>query len=81
LDTRSGPAELTLAALTPEATHAFRNHLEQSRGNGPRTRNCRLAAIRAFTRFVLGLAEPGVFVDAWRLLRGVGLLNIIARLP
>ncbi len=45
---------LTLAALTPEAILAFLDHLERSRGNCAATRNLRLAAIRTFTRFVLG---------------------------
>ena len=43
---------LTLESLTPDTILAFLAHLEDSRKNVPRTRNSRLAAIRAF-------AEPG----------------------
>jgi site-specific recombinase XerD len=60
--------QLTLESLTPEAILIFLDHLERSRGNGARTRNCRLAAIRAFTRFVLSLADPGAFANGHRLL-------------
>lgn len=48
--------QLTLGALTPETILAFLDHLERARGNSPRTRNVRLAAIRTFVRFVLGSA-------------------------
>lgn len=59
---------LTLESLTPDTILAFLDHLEGSRKNVPRTRNSRLAAIRAFTRYVIGLAEPGAFVTGHRLL-------------
>lgn len=59
---------LTLESLTPDTILAFLDHLERSRGNVPRTRNYRLAAIRAFTRYVISLAEPGIFVAGERLL-------------
>lgn len=48
--------KLTLGALTPETILAFLDHLERTRGNSPRTRNVRLAAIRTFVRYVLGAA-------------------------
>lgn len=60
--------KLSLDSLTPETVLAFLDHLERGRKNGPRTRNYRLAAIRAFTRFVISLAEPGVFAQGSRLL-------------
>lgn len=59
---------LTLDSLTPDTILAFLDHLERSRGNVPRTRNFRLAAVRAFTRFVISLGEPGVFAAGQRLL-------------
>ena len=46
--------QLTLEAINPEGVLAFLEHLEVTRGNTPRTRNLRLAAIRTFVRFVLG---------------------------
>lgn len=60
--------KLTLESLTSEAVLAFLDDLERTRGNTPRTRNYRLAAIRAFIRFVLSIAEPGVFVEGHRVL-------------
>lgn len=60
--------QLSLDSLTPDTVLAFLDHIERRRNNGPRTRNYRLAAIRAFTRFVISLAEPGVFVQGSRLL-------------
>ena len=46
--------QLTLDALSPDTVLAFLDYLEATRGNTPRTRNLRLAAIRTFVRFVLG---------------------------
>jgi len=46
--------QLTLEAIHPDGVLAFLEHLEVTRGNTPRTRNLRLAAIRTFVRFVLG---------------------------
>jgi site-specific recombinase XerD len=46
--------QLTLEAINPDGVLAFLEHLEVARGNTPRTRNLRLAAIRTFVRFVLG---------------------------
>ena len=54
--------QLDLAALSPDPVLAFLGHLETERGNCVRTRNSRLAAIRCFTRFALGHADPE-FVD------------------
>jgi site-specific recombinase XerD len=45
---RRGVADLRLDDLRAERVLAFLTHLESRRGNGPTTRNCRLAAIRAF---------------------------------
>jgi integrase/recombinase XerD len=45
------PFELDIADLDAPLIGAFLAHLEQERGNSPRTRNARLAAIHSFYRF------------------------------
>jgi site-specific recombinase XerD len=45
------PAALGLADITPELILAFLDHLEQQRHNTVRSRNARLAALRAFLKF------------------------------
>jgi len=45
------PADLGLADITSELLLAFLDHLEQERHNTVRTRNARLAALRAFLKF------------------------------
>ncbi len=52
-------------SLTPDTILAF---LEGSRKNVLRTCNSRLAAIRASTPYLIGLAEPGAFVTVHPLL-------------
>ena len=51
------PSVMTLDDLDTTLLGDFLNHLETERGNDPRTRNTRLAAIRSFFRFV-ALHEP-----------------------
>ena len=46
------PSELELGDLGPSFVGRFLHHLETERGNGVRTRNARLAAIRSFFRYV-----------------------------
>lgn len=46
------PSDLHLEHLDAPLVLAFLEHLQKDRGNGPRTRNARLAAIRSFMRFV-----------------------------
>lgn len=46
------PSELTLTDLDASFVGAFLHHLEQDRGNSARTRNARLAAVRAFFRYI-----------------------------
>jgi len=46
------PSQLTLEDLDAALLCAFLDHLEHQRGNGIRTRNCRLAALHAFFHFV-----------------------------
>jgi site-specific recombinase XerD len=53
------PAALALEDLTAPLILAFLNHLEHERANCVRSRNARLAAIRAFMYYV-GLREPSL---------------------
>ncbi|MEE8135291.1 MAG: tyrosine-type recombinase/integrase [Gemmatimonadales bacterium] len=46
------PSQLILEQLDTTLISAFLEHLEQTRGNSPQTRNVRLAAIRSFFRFL-----------------------------
>ena len=50
-------ARLGLADLTAEEVVAFLDHIEKDRGATIATRNCRLAALHSFFRFVAG-REP-----------------------
>jgi site-specific recombinase XerD len=45
------PAATSLSDITPELILAFLNHLERERHNTVRSRNARLAALRAFLKF------------------------------
>lgn len=45
------PADLKLTEITPELILAFLDHLEKVRHNSVRSRNARLAALRAFLKF------------------------------
>ena len=45
------PCQLDIADLDAPLIGAFLDHLEAERGNSPRTRNARLAAIHSFYRF------------------------------
>ena len=51
------PSGLKTEDLDPAFIGAFLEHLERRRGNSPRTRNARLAAIHSFFRYV-ALTEP-----------------------
>jgi integrase/recombinase XerD len=51
------PCQLDFADLDASLIGAFLNHLEHERGNSPRTRNARLAAIHSFYRYS-GLRHP-----------------------
>ena len=51
------PVKLTIGALDVNLVAAFLEHLEHDRGNGARTRNARLAAIRSLYRF-MALRHP-----------------------
>lgn len=45
------PSDLLLAHIDASLVTAFLDHLEKERGNGARTRNARLAAVRSFFRY------------------------------
>jgi integrase/recombinase XerD len=60
-------AVLDVAALDSEAVIAFLQHLEDTRGNTPATRNVRLAAVHAFFRY-LTLQHPDCLEQAQRVL-------------
>lgn len=55
---RTAPASLELRSLNPERVLAFLTHLERHRGNGIRSRNVRLAAIRSFVHYAEDLLGP-----------------------
>ena len=61
------PSELLLVDLDAALIAAFLDHLEHDRGNSPRTRNARLAAIHAFFRYV-ALTEPAHALQCQRVL-------------
>jgi len=52
------PSHLVIEDLDRDMVLAFLDHLEQERGNGTRTRNARLAAIRAFFHHAV-YCDPG----------------------
>ena len=61
------PSDLRLEELDAEFLERFLEHLERDRGNQPRTRNHRLAALHAFFRYV-ALAEPAFSLQCQRIL-------------
>ena len=64
---RTSPSALTLAQLDADLVGAFLEQLDTTRRNGAATRNVRLAAIRAFFRF-LQHREPAVLDQIRRIL-------------
>jgi integrase/recombinase XerD len=62
------PTNLTVTDLDVPLILAFLGSLEQERGNSPRTRNCRLAAIHSFFSFV-ARHEPSLGGIAQRVLQ------------
>jgi site-specific recombinase XerD len=65
--TKRRVADLTVADLAPPKVIAFLDHLEQSRGNDPATRNVRLSAIHSFFDY-LGAEWPECLDHAQRVL-------------
>jgi site-specific recombinase XerD len=65
--TKIEPSKLSVADLDAPTIGAFLDHLERERGNSPRTRNARLAAIRSFFKFV-ALHDPSHSAVAQRVI-------------
>lgn len=61
------PSRLSLEEIDREVVLAFLDHLEAERGNGIRTRNARLAAIRSFFQHV-SYSDPASMGIAQRVL-------------
>jgi integrase/recombinase XerD len=61
------PSALCLVDLDAPVVLDFLDHLESERGNGPRTRNARLAAIRSFMRYA-SVRDPASLPVAQRVL-------------
>ncbi len=61
------PTALTIADLDAPLILAFLDHLEEKRGNSPRTRNLRLTAIRSFMRYA-SIRDPASLPIAQRVL-------------
>ena len=61
------PSHLRVEDLDPALLGAFLDHLEHGRANTPKTRNTRLAALRAFFRYV-AYAEPACSLQCQRVL-------------
>ncbi len=63
-----GCFSLPLEVLTPDVIVRFLEHLERQRGNCIRTRNARLAAIRAFVHYLSDWLSPELPVTVARIL-------------
>ncbi|MBM4319080.1 MAG: integrase [Deltaproteobacteria bacterium] len=61
------PSNFAVTDLDAALVSAFLDHIENTRGNGARTRNARLAAIHAFFRYV-ALQEPEYALHCQRVL-------------
>jgi integrase/recombinase XerD len=61
------PCRLDVKHLDRDIVLGFLEHIERERGNGPRTRNARLTAIRSFFRHVAA-SDPGALGIAQRVL-------------
>jgi site-specific recombinase XerD len=64
---KQAPSDLRVEQLDPSFVGEFLQHLEVHRGNCTRTRNVRLAALRAFFRYV-AVNEPAHALQCQRLL-------------
>lgn len=61
------PCRLQVKDLDRDVVLDFLGHVERDRGNGPRTRNARLTAIRSFFRHV-AVSDPSLLAIAQRVL-------------
>jgi site-specific recombinase XerD len=66
------PSALILEQLDAALVLAFLEHLETVRGNSPKTRNARLAAVKAFAHFIEYRVPSAVELRAWLAIRGEG---------
>jgi len=64
---KQAPSEVRVEQLDTTLVGEFLQHLEADRGNGTRTRNLRLAALRSFFRYV-AVNEPAQALQCQRLL-------------
>ncbi len=62
------PDQLTLEDLSASNILAFLQHLEKIRGNCVRTRNSRLAALRSFFHYAIGLEGPDLLVQSQQIM-------------
>lgn len=62
------PDQLTLDDLSAANLLAFLQHLEKSRGNCVRTRNCRLAALRSFFHYAIALEGPDLLAQSQQIM-------------
>lgn len=62
------PERLTLDDLNGQNVVAFLQYLEGKRGNCVRTRNCRLATLRSFLRYVVAMREPDLLAQTQQVL-------------
>ncbi|EJU10168.1 integrase family protein [Sphingomonas sp. LH128] len=61
------PVKLTVEDIDADLVADFLSHIETARGNGARSRNTRLAAIRSFFRFV-AMTDPTWLLHCQRIL-------------
>jgi len=61
------PSQLHLEEIDAGLVLAFLTHIETERGNGPSTRNARLAAVKSFMRYV-EFKEPSALAQAHQIL-------------
>ena len=62
------PEQLTLDDLSAANLLAFLQHLEKTRGNCVRTRNCRLAALRSFFHYAIALEGPDLLAQSQQIM-------------
>lgn len=66
-DLNKAPSVLDLCDLDAPFIGRFLDHLEKDRGNDPRTRNVRLAAVHSFFKYI-AIREPAATAQAQRVL-------------
>jgi integrase/recombinase XerD len=71
------PADIQLEQLDAPLVLEFLDYLQKQRGNSPRTRNARLAAIRSFMRFIEHRAPAAL--DQVRRIRAIDVQRTVTR--